>query len=242
MILRLAHWISRKGRVQQSTFGTVIDKWEFYFYNPALFFLINQLLIIDKGLIIPFPAASKKEKNKYCRLMHMQNLEKLYRWTYFHGRNRDTGIENGHVGTGWGGEGGTSWGIKINIYTLPCIKGLYSQSYGFSSSHVWMSEMGYKEGWVLQNWCFWTVLLEKTLESPLDFKEIQPVHPKGNQPWISTGRTDAEAEALVLWPPDVKSWLTGKDPNSGKDWRQEKGTTEDEMVGWHHQLNGYEFE
>ena len=102
----------------------------------------------------------------------------------------------------------------------------------FSSSHVWMWELDSKESWVPKNWCFWTVVLEKTLESPLDFEEIQPVNPKGNQPWIFVGRTDAEAEALILWPPDVKSWLIGKDPDAGKDWRQEeKGMTEDEMVG-----------
>ena len=93
------------------------------------------------------------------------------------------------------------------------------------------------------NWCFWTLVLEKTLESPLDSKEIQTVHPKGNQPWIFIGRTDAETEAPILWPPDVKSWLTGKDPDAGKDWGQEeKGVTEDEMVVWHHWLNGHEFE
>ena len=108
----------------------------------------------------------------------------------------------------------------------------YSQSYGFSSSHVWMWELDHKEGWVLKNWCFWTVVLEKTLESPLDCKEIQPVNPKGNQPWIFIGRTDAEAETPILWPPDEKTWLIGKDPDAGKDWGQkEKGTTEDEMVG-----------
>ena len=95
---------------------------------------------------------------------------------------------------------------------------------------------------MLKNWCFWTVMLEKTLEHPLDFKEIQPVHPKGNHPWIFTERTDAEAETPILWPPDTKNWLTGKDSDAGKDWRQEKGTTEDEMVGWHHQLNGKELE
>ena len=105
-----------------------------------------------------------------------------------------------------------------------------------------MREMGHKEGWVLKNWCFWTVVLEKTLESPLDCKEIQPVHPKGNQPWTFIGRTDAEVEAPVLWPPDVKRWLTGKDPAAGKGWRQEeKGTTEEEMVRQHHRLNGHEF-
>ena len=118
-----------------------------------------------------------------------------------------------------------------------------SQSYGFPSSHVWMWELDHKESWAQKNWYFWTVVLEKTLESPLDCKEIQPVHPKGNQPWISTGRTDAEAEAPVLWPPDAKNWLIWKDPDAQKDWRQEKkGTTKDEMVGWHHRLNGHDFE
>ena len=101
----------------------------------------------------------------------------------------------------------------------------------------------HKESWAPKNWCFWTVVLEKTLESPLDCKEIKPVRPKGNQSWIFIGRTDAEAEAPVIWPPDAKNWLIGKDPDAGKDWGQkEKGTTEDEMVGWHHSLNGHEFE
>ena len=118
-----------------------------------------------------------------------------------------------------------------------------SQNYGFSSSHVWMWELDHKESWVPKKWCFWTVVLGKTLASLLDCKEIQPVHPKGNQSWIFIGRTDAEAETAILWPPDVKNWLTGKDPDAGKDWKQEeKGTTEDEMVGWHHRLNGHEFE
>ena len=106
-----------------------------------------------------------------------------------------------------------------------------------------MRELDHQEGWELKNWCFWTVVLEKTLESPLDCKYIKPVHPKGNQSWIFIGRTDAKAEAPVLQPPDVKNWLTGKDPGAGNDWRQEgKGVTEDEMVGWHHWLNGNEFE
>ena len=110
-------------------------------------------------------------------------------------------------------------------------KGPSSQSYGFSSSHVWMWELNYKESWA-QNWCFWTVVLEKNLESPLDCKESQPVHSEGNQTWISIGRTDAEAETPILWPLDVKNWLIGKDPDAGKDWRQEdKGMTEDETVG-----------
>ena len=121
-------------------------------------------------------------------------------------------------------------------------KGLYSQSYCFSSSHVLMWELDYKESWAPENWCFWTVVLEKTFESPLDGKEIQPVHPRGNQSWMFTGRIDAEAETLVFWPPDVKSWLIWKDPDAGKDWGQEeKGTMEDEMVGWHHWLNGHGF-
>ena len=122
-------------------------------------------------------------------------------------------------------------------------KGPSSQSYGFSSSHVWMWELDYKESWVPKNWCFWTVMLEKTLESTLDCKEIQPVHPKGNQSWIFIGRTVVEAETPVLWPADAKSWLIWKNPDAGKDWRwEEKGMTEDEMAGWHHRLNGREFE
>ena len=121
-------------------------------------------------------------------------------------------------------------------------KGLSSQRYGFSSSHVWMWELDDKESWAPKNWCFWIVVLEKTLESPLDCKEIQPVHPKGNQSWIFIGRIDAEAETTILWPPDAKSWLIWKDPNAGKDWRQEdKGMAEDEMVGLHHWFNGHEF-
>ena len=99
--------------------------------------------------------------------------------------------------------------------------------------------LDYKESWVPKNWCFWTVVLEKTLESPLDSKEIKPVHPRGNLSWIFIQTTDVEAETPILWPRDAKSWLNGKDPDAGKDWRQEKkGTTEDEMVGWHHQLSG----
>ena len=104
-----------------------------------------------------------------------------------------------------------------------------SQGYGFSSSHVWMWELDGEESWALKNWCFWTVVLEKTLESLLDCKEIQPVHSEGDQSWVFIGRTDAKAETPILWPPHVKSWLIGKDPNAGKDWEQEeKGTTEDE--------------
>ena len=122
-------------------------------------------------------------------------------------------------------------------------KYLSSQGYGFSSGHIWMWELDYKESWAPKNWCFWTVVLEKTLESPLESKEIQPVNPKGDQSWIFIGRTDAEAETPILWSADVKNWLIGKDPDAGKDWRwKEKGTTEDEMVGWHHWLNGHGFE
>ena len=114
-------------------------------------------------------------------------------------------------------------------------KGPSRQSYGFSSSHVWMWELDYKESWVLKNWCFWTVVLEKTLESPLDSKEIQPVRPKGDQSWVFIQRTDVEAETPILWAPDVKNWLIWKDPDAGKDWRQEeKVMTEDEIVGCHY--------
>ena len=121
-------------------------------------------------------------------------------------------------------------------------KGSSSQGYGFSSSHVWMWELDYKEGSALKNWCFWTVVLEKTLESPLNSKEIKPVHPKGDQSWVFIGRTDVEAETPILSSPDVRSCLIGKDPDSGKDWGQEeKGMTEDEIVGWHHPLNGHGF-
>ena len=106
-----------------------------------------------------------------------------------------------------------------------------------------MWELDYKESWALKNWCFWTVVLEKTFKSPLNSKEIKPVHPKGNQSWIFIERTDIEAETPILWPPDVKNWLIGKDPDAGEDWRQEeKGATEDELVGWHHRLKEHEFE
>ena len=113
-------------------------------------------------------------------------------------------------------------------------KGLSSQGYGFSSGHIWMWELDCEESWAPKNWCFWTVVLEKTLENPLDCKEIQLVYPKGNHPWIFIGRTDVEAETSILWPPDVMNWLIWKDPDAGKDLRrEEKGTSEDEMVGWH---------
>ena len=122
-------------------------------------------------------------------------------------------------------------------------KGPSSQGYGFSTSHVWMWELDCEESWAPKNWCFWTVVLEKTLESLLDCKEIQPVHPKGDQSWVFTGRTDAEAEAPILWPADVKNRLAGKVPDARKDWRQrEKGTTEGEMIRWSHWLDEHEFE
>ena len=122
-------------------------------------------------------------------------------------------------------------------------KGPSSQGYGFSTYHVSMWEMNYKESWALKNWCFWSVVLEKTLKSSLDSKEIQPVNPKGNQSWIVVGRTDVKIKTPIIWPHNAKTSLLGKDPNAGKDWRQEeKGPTEDEMVGWHHWLNEHESE
>ena len=142
--------------------------------------------------------------------------------------------------------------LKENDQPRQCIKkqrhyfankGLSSQRYGFSSSHVRMWEVDHNEGWEPKNWCFPTVVLEKILQSLLDRKEIKAVNPKGNQSWTFIGRTDAKAEAPILWPPDGKNWLIGKDPDAGKDWRQEeKGTTEDEIVGWHHRFDGHEFE
>ena len=121
-------------------------------------------------------------------------------------------------------------------------KGPSSQGYGFSCGHVWMWELDCEEGWVPKSWCFWTVVLEKTLESPLDCKEIQAVHPKGDQSWVFIGRTDVEAETPILWPSLAKSWLIGKHSDAGRDWGQaEKGMTEDEMVGWHHRLDGHRF-
>ena len=121
-------------------------------------------------------------------------------------------------------------------------KGPSSQGYSFSSGHVWMWELVYKESWAMKNWYFWTVVLEKTLESPLDCKEIQLVHPKGDQSWVFIGRTDIEAETPILWPHDAKNWLIGKDPDAETDLGQEKkGMTVDEMVAWHHWLNGHGF-
>ena len=130
--------------------------------------------------------------------------------------------------------------LKNGDITL--LTSLCSPSYGFSSSHAWMWELDHKEGWALKNWCLQTVVPEKTLESPLDSK-IKPINPKGKQTSIFIGRTDAENEVPILWPPDVNSWFIGKHPVAGKDWgREEKATTEDKMVGWHHQLNGHESE
>ena len=133
---------------------------------------------------------------------------------------------------------GAWWATVHRVAELDTTEAIY----GFSTGDVWMWELDYKEGWAPKNWCFWTVVLEKTLESPLDCKEILPVHPKGDQSWVFIGGTDVEAETPILWPPDEKSWLIWKDPDTGKDWGQEeKGTTEDEMVGWHHQLDGHGF-
>ena len=119
---------------------------------------------------------------------------------------------------------------------------MYGYGVGCHCLLWWIWELDYKQSWAPKNWCFWTVVLEKTLESPLDCKEIQPVHSEGDQSWVFIGRTDAEAETPILCSPDVKSWLIGKDPDAGKDWGQEeKGKTEDEMVGWYHWLNGHGF-
>ena len=132
--------------------------------------------------------------------------------------------------------------LHISLFCIEPYSKLDSQSYGFSSSYVWVWEVDHKEGWGLKNWCFWTVVLEKTIQNPLNYK-IKPANLKGNQPWIFIGRTYAEAEAPILWPPDVKNQFIRKDPDAEKDWRQEKkGTSEDEVARWHHQLNGHESE
>ena len=134
------------------------------------------------------------------------------------------------------------WHIKKQRHHL-ANKGPQSQSYGFSSSHLQLWDLDLKESWAPKNWCFQIVVLDKTLKSPLDCKRIKPFNPKGNRLWIFIRRTDAETEAPKFWPPDVKSGLIGKDSDAGKDWRwEEKGTTEDEMVRWHHWLNGHDFE
>ena len=131
--------------------------------------------------------------------------------------------------------------LKSRDITLPTNVHIVKAMF-FSNIHVWMWELDYKESWVLKNWCFWIVMLEKTCESPLHGKEIHPVHPKGDQSWMFIGRTDVKAETLIFWPPDAKSCIIGKDPDAGKDWGQEeKGITEGEMFGWHHWLNGHKF-
>ena len=137
--------------------------------------------------------------------------------------------------------GNVWWHIKKQRHYF-VNKGPSGQGCGFSSGHVWMWELDCEQSWALKNWCYWTVVLEKTLENPLDCKEIQPVHLKGDQSWVFFGRTDAEAETPLLWPPDGKNWLIWKDPDTGKDWRWEKGKTEDETAGWHHRLDGRDFE
>ena len=162
----------------------------------------------------------RKRKTNIIFNAYMWNLEKQYRWSYLQPRQ--------HIKK------------QRHYFTNKCPS---SQSYGFSSSHVWTWQLDYKESWVPKNWWFSIVVLEKSLESPLDSKEIQPDHPKGNQSWIFIGRINTEAEAPILWLPDAKNWLLGKDPDAGKDWRQEEmQMTENKMVGWHHQFNGHEFE
>ena len=136
-----------------------------------------------------------------------------------------------------------TWAAYSKAETLLANKGPSNQGCGFSSGHVWMWDLDCEESWVLKNWCFWAVVLEKTLESPLDYKEIQPVHSKGDQSWVFFGRTDVKAETPIFWPPHIKSWLIGKDSDAGRDCgKEEKEMTEDEMAGWCHRLDGHEFE
>ena len=146
----------------------------------------------------------------------------------------------------WGSYSTYIWTFSMVLYSSHYFvyKGPSSQSYGFSSSHIWMwQELEYKESWMPKNWCFWTAVLEKTRESPLDYRVIRPVHPKGNQSWILFRRTDAEAETPILWPPDAKDWLIWNYPEAGKDWKwEEERMPVDEMIGWHHWLNGHQYE
>ena len=175
----------------------------------------------------------------HCYLLHIHPFSCLsFRWGWYlfyslqYHTKRDVSL-SGYV---------CNWFANMHACVL-MTKACSSQSHGFSRSHVAVQVLDYKESWVPKNWCFWTVLLEKTLESPLDCKEIQPVHPKGNKSWTFVEMSDAEAETPILWPPDAKSWLIGEYPDAGKDWRQEeKGMAEDEMLGWHYQLKGHEFE
>ena len=162
-----------------------------------------------------------------------------HHWLNGNGFGWTLGVGDGHGGLVCCG----SWGCKELDTTKWLNWTELSQSYGFSSSHVWIWELDYKEGWAPKNWCFWTVVWEKDLASPLHYKQIKPVNPKGNQSWIFIGRTDAKVEASIFWPPDAKSWLIRKEPDAGKYWRQEeKRTTEDKMVGWHHRCDGHDFE
>ena len=180
--------------------------------------------------------ANKRGNSGSSDKFHFLGLQKEWLWTVTAARKwKDTCSLEGNL---WK----PRQHIKKHRHHL-VNKSLHNQIYVFSSSHVWMWELDYKESWALKNWFFWTVVLEKTLESPLDCKEIQPVNPNWNQSWMFIVTTHAEVETPILWPPDAKNWLIEKDPDAGKDWRQEeKGKTEDEMVGWHHRLNGHEFE
>ena len=164
---------------------------------------------ILEWVIVPFSGGSSRPRNQ----IHVSCVKIKYHYMKITCRNGNLDIL-----------------LKSRDITFPTKVHLVKAMF-FSSSHVWMWELDYKESWALKNWCFWTVVLEKTLESPLDCKEIKPVHPKENQSWIFIGRTDAEAETPILWPPDAKNWLIWRDPDAGKEWRLGKGTTEDEMVG-----------
>ena len=164
-------------------------------------------------------------------------MEQQWKWwkTIFWGSSITADGDCSHeIKRGWllGRKAMTNLDSILTGRDITCQQNPSSQSYGFSSSHVWMWELDHKESWVLKNWCFWTVVLKKSLEGPLDCKEFQPVSPKGNQSWLCIGRTDAEAEAPILWTADAKNWFIRHDPDAGKDWRQEeKGMTEKEMVG-----------
>ena len=190
---------------------------------------------ISPNLHIPWRTLLTRKMSVYCGLTVCQTWFQLFIWDV------PSDSQSPPSMTLYLKEGSLFWGLGLAF--VPVITERMYRGKNTHAELFWNMILLFWEGRVLKNWCFWTVVLEKTLASPLDCKEIQPVHPKGDQSWVFIGRTDAEAETPVLWPPHAKSWLTGKDFDAGRDWGQEeKGTTEDEMAGWHHWLDRHEFE
>ena len=202
------------------------------YYRLLCFVLLFVIILHSTPVLLPGESHGQRSLVGYSPWGHEESdtTERLH--FHFHALEKEMATHSSVLA--WRNPGTVEPGGLLSM-------GSHRVGHNWSDLAVVMWELDYKESWVLKNWCFWTVVLEKTLESPLDCKEIQPVNPEGSQSWIFIGRTDAKAETPVLWPPHAKSWLIGKDPDAGRDWGQEeKGMTEDEMVGWHHQLNGHE--